>query len=278
MDQLRSSWIALNLWKGKITNWDIFNEPLHGAQHKKGEIFVEAFGEGIWNEVLERVKKIDPEIQTSMNDYELGRADLGRCFNKYTGFHLTYLSTDFGWLSGSFCRFPVESLLKSVKEKANYDITGIQSHMKSGVNGHFLKNRFDTIAESGSKFYSLFHDTSDPFWLTSYVHWMNFILLIVFYFRSSTLDDRNGYPALWIWKIWSYWYGFESRRFGRFYETSIFSFQGWRNHYVEMALEWGLVSTILWFWLEPIVALTSLKLWKQKTVGRCANNETFLWF
>ena len=46
---------------------------------------MEAFGEGIWNQVLERVKTIDPEIQTSMNDYELGRSDLARCFNKYTG-------------------------------------------------------------------------------------------------------------------------------------------------------------------------------------------------
>ena len=86
---------------------------------------MEAFGEGIWNEVLERVKSIDPEIQTSMNDYELARADLGRCFNKYTGI-------------------------------ANFDITGIQSHMKSGLNGHFLKNRFDTIADSGMKLFYFF--------------------------------------------------------------------------------------------------------------------------
>ena len=98
-----------------------------------------------------------------MNDYELGRADLGRCFNKYTGFDLTFTFGDFGLFPVKFCRFPIGILLKSVKEKANYDITGIQSHMKSGLNGHFQKNRFDTIADSGLKFYSLFHDTRDPF-------------------------------------------------------------------------------------------------------------------
>jgi len=126
------------------------------------------------------VKTIDPEIQTSMNDYELGRADLGRCFNKYTGFDFTYPMADTGEQPVSFCQFPVNfrsasGLLKSVIEKANYDITGIQSHMKSGLNGHFLKNRFDTMADSGSKFYSLIDDTCNPF-------------LNLFYFRSSTLD------------------------------------------------------------------------------------------
>ena len=146
-------------WKGKIKNWDIFNESLHGAQHKKGEIFVEAFGEGIWNEVLERVKSIDPEIQTSMNDYELARADLGRCFNKYTGsiFVLQPIFFVFRSASGSpWVVLQSLDLLKSMKEIANFDITGIQSHMKSGLNGHYLKNRFDTIADSGMKLFNFF--------------------------------------------------------------------------------------------------------------------------
>ena len=43
-----------------------------------------------------------------------------RCFNKYT-------------------------------EDANTDFTGLQSHMFPGLNGHFLKNRFDTMADSGNR-------------------------------------------------------------------------------------------------------------------------------
>ena len=42
--------------KGQIECWDVFNEPLHGDSHPNGEIFLEAFGEGIWNEIMERVK------------------------------------------------------------------------------------------------------------------------------------------------------------------------------------------------------------------------------
>ena len=34
-------------------------------------------------------------------------------------------------------------------EDANYDIVGLQSHMFPGLNGHFLKNRFDTMADPG---------------------------------------------------------------------------------------------------------------------------------
>ena len=97
-----------------------------------------------------------------MNDYELGRADLGRCFNKYTGFDSNITLPIIANFRSTSGRLPVSRMLKSVKEKANYDITGIQSHMKSGLNGHFLKNRFDTIADSGSKFYSLIHESYDP--------------------------------------------------------------------------------------------------------------------
>ena len=42
--------------KGQIECWDVFNEPLHGDSHPNGEIFIEAFGDGIWNEIMERVK------------------------------------------------------------------------------------------------------------------------------------------------------------------------------------------------------------------------------
>ena len=39
---------------------------------------MEAFGEGIWNEIMERVKKIDPTTGVGLNDYELVRADKGK--------------------------------------------------------------------------------------------------------------------------------------------------------------------------------------------------------
>ena len=55
----------------------MFNEPLHGDSHSQGEIFVEAFGEDIWNEIMERTKKNDPNTEVALNDYELMRADKG---------------------------------------------------------------------------------------------------------------------------------------------------------------------------------------------------------
>ena len=128
-----------------------------------------------------------------MNDYELGRADLGQCFNKYTGFDFIYPLADSGEQPVNFRS--TSGLLKSVIEKANYDITGIQSHMKSGLNGHFLKNRFDTMADSGSKFYSLIDDTCNPFLIFFLFKVIDFGLLKWIF---SLMDLKNMELLIWI--------------------------------------------------------------------------------
>lgn len=96
---------------GAITQWDVLNEPLHG------NVFKAAFPDHpqIWTDMIDRVKVADSVTKIAVNDYDLVRADKGRCFN-----HLV--------------------------EELTLDYTGLQSHMHPGLNGHFLKNRFDALA------------------------------------------------------------------------------------------------------------------------------------
>ena len=120
-------------YAGQITHWDTFNEPLHG------NIFVDAFGDEIWNEIHARIKQIDPTALLAINDYELTRADKARCFNDYIN----------GYTSNT-----------------EIDLIGLQSHMHPGLNGHYLKNRFDTMAEYGARLWVTeldFDSTNFPF-------------------------------------------------------------------------------------------------------------------
>ena len=65
----------VNRYKGQIECWDVFNEPLHGDSHPNGEIFIEAFGEGIWNEIMERVKVIFYSTKLFLIGQLNGRSD-----------------------------------------------------------------------------------------------------------------------------------------------------------------------------------------------------------
>ena len=102
---------------------------------------------------------IDPDTLTAINDYELARSDKGRCFNKYTGpfflkfpafYSTSVLTSGLSFsLNGTVSLFAIFIFEKTKLEDANYDIVGLQSHMFPGLNGHFLKNRFDTMADPG---------------------------------------------------------------------------------------------------------------------------------
>merc|ERR1711935_719149 len=65
--------------------------------------------------MIDRVKVADSVTKIAVNDYDLVRADKGRCFNQLVS-------------------------------ELNLDYTGLQSHMHPGLNGHFLKHRFDALA------------------------------------------------------------------------------------------------------------------------------------
>ena len=131
-----------------------------------------------------------------------------------------------------------------MKEIANFDITGIQSHMKSGLNGHYLKNRFDTIADSGMKLFNFFiifdfcdqHFSGHRIWVTE------FDIQPYGYEKYGVID--MDFKAEVSFRIF---YGLSRKQdiligFGRFHAASIFSFESRWNHHVEMALESGMVS------------------------------------
>ena len=148
---------------GDITQWDVLNEPLHGR------FFKNHFGENIWDEIFDRVKKADPNAKLAINDYSIVRADKGRCFNDLTS-------------------------------EVNIDYAGLQSHIHPGLNGHFLKHRFDTLA----------YDHNDPgrrLFVTEFDIDNDFD----FDFKANDLDDlmRSAFshPAvdgiiMWKW-LWS---------------------------------------------------------------------------
>ena len=50
-------------YKGKMKNYKVFNEVMHGELYRKNF-------PGIWDEVFEIIKKEDPEAQMMFNDYQ----------------------------------------------------------------------------------------------------------------------------------------------------------------------------------------------------------------
>ena len=67
--------LVFNSVKGEITGWDVFNEILHDNNW-----FQRHFGEDIFEKMLAEYRRHNPSGQSAINDYELLRADKGRCF------------------------------------------------------------------------------------------------------------------------------------------------------------------------------------------------------
>ena len=145
-----------------ITQWDVLNEPLHG------NFFRKHFGDEIWSDMFERVKAVDPKVKITINDYNIVRADKGRCYNRLTS-------------------------------NVDIDYAGLQSHIHPGLNGHFLKQRFDTLANDNN-------DTDRRLWITEFDIDNDFDVD----FKADDLDDfmRSAFshPAVdgimawkWLW-------------------------------------------------------------------------------
>ena len=63
---------AVGRYKGRIPNWDTFNEVIHG------DFFKRFLGDDIWNRVIDRIKEIDSDLGIIFNDYQLLTADKGQ--------------------------------------------------------------------------------------------------------------------------------------------------------------------------------------------------------
>jgi len=60
-------------YKGRLTSFKMFNEPLHGDEYRG--IFP-----NIWEDVFEVIRKADPEVELFINDYEISSSDQGQCY------------------------------------------------------------------------------------------------------------------------------------------------------------------------------------------------------
>ena len=61
----------------KISNWDVFNEVLHG------NFFRRNFGKSFWNKILQRIRNINPNVDLAFNDYEILSSNFAKCYITY---------------------------------------------------------------------------------------------------------------------------------------------------------------------------------------------------
>ena len=66
---------AASRYEGEVTGWDVFNEVLHD-----GDFFIKHFGEDIFAEMIGQYRIQNPTGKAAINDYNVLRADKGRCF------------------------------------------------------------------------------------------------------------------------------------------------------------------------------------------------------
>ena len=101
-------------YKGRIPDWDIFNEVVHGS------FFKDHYGDDIWDRVIDLMKEIDPDVKIVFNDYHLIAGDYHKCFLNY---------------------------IKGTKPKM--DAIGLQSHVSLGFEkGHLRFIRLSTVWKS----------------------------------------------------------------------------------------------------------------------------------
>ena len=63
--------------KIKISNWDVFNEVLHG------NFFRRNFGKSFWNKIIKRIRNINPDVDLAFNDYEILSSNFAKCYITY---------------------------------------------------------------------------------------------------------------------------------------------------------------------------------------------------
>ena len=68
-------WAIVNV--KKISNWDVFNEVLHG------NFFRRNFGKSFWNKILRRIRDINPNVDLAFNDYEILSSNFAKCYITY---------------------------------------------------------------------------------------------------------------------------------------------------------------------------------------------------
>ena len=66
---------AASRYDGDVTGWDVWNEVMHDK-----DFFITHFGEEIFAEMIAEYRIQNPGGKAAVNEYEVLRADKGRCF------------------------------------------------------------------------------------------------------------------------------------------------------------------------------------------------------
>ena len=79
MEVIALDWLddLINRYDGKISNWDVFNEVLHG------NFFRRNFGKDFWNKIIRRIRNINPNVDLAFNDYEILSSNFAKCYITY---------------------------------------------------------------------------------------------------------------------------------------------------------------------------------------------------
>ena len=79
MEVIALDWLddLITRYDGKISNWDVFNEVLHG------NFFRRNFGKDFWNKIIRRIRNINPNVDLAFNDYEILSSNFAKCYITY---------------------------------------------------------------------------------------------------------------------------------------------------------------------------------------------------
>ena len=79
MEVIALDWLddLINRYDGKIFNWDVFNEVLHG------NFFRRNFGKDFWNKIIRRIRNINSNVDLAFNDYEILSSNFAKCYITY---------------------------------------------------------------------------------------------------------------------------------------------------------------------------------------------------
>ena len=153
---------VVNHFKGKYLHWDVNNEMLHGS------FYQDRLGSGIRPYMFNRVKTIDPNVVTFVNDY-----------NVISG---GYSLTDY-----------VNLITNLLASGAQIDAIGVQGHFSGGDTMAEISQRLDTLAAFGL-----------PIWVTEYDYVDSDPVARADYLEA-VFRTVFGHPAVEGLVTWGFW-------------------------------------------------------------------------
>jgi GH35 family endo-1,4-beta-xylanase len=186
---------AVNHFAGTYLHWDVNNEMLHGS------FFQDRLGESIRPYMFNRVKALDPNAKTFVNDYNI--------------------------LSGAYSLSDYVTQIQGLLDAgAQIDAIGVQGHFHGEDTMEEIKQRLDTLASLGL-----------PIWITEYdyadadpVSRANYL--------EDFYRTAFGHPAVEGILMWGFWEGDHWRGADAALMESDFTVNAAGQRYESLRAEW----------------------------------------